>query len=153
MRCEASVTPNQVSTFSNIYRHTSPLLTLYHLIPNITNLYWQNTSQYRHILTLYHQVPLIIHYLVRRSTANWIISLFTTHLMSHADYTWSSFLIPLTKNICGPPTSKSTGRKLAVLNRFHISEFFDDIRRQRLDRGRMWIWFTEMRRVPWAHML
>ena len=29
----------QISTFSNIYRHTSPLLTLYHLIPSSTNLY------------------------------------------------------------------------------------------------------------------
>jgi len=26
--CQASVTPSQISTFSNIYRHTSPLLTL-----------------------------------------------------------------------------------------------------------------------------
>ena len=49
--CEASVTTNQISTFSNIYRHISPLLTLYHLSP----------------------------------------SLFTTHLMSHAQYTWSSY--------------------------------------------------------------
>ena len=37
--CEASVTPNQISTFFNIYRHTSPLLTLYPLIPSSTNLY------------------------------------------------------------------------------------------------------------------
>ena len=88
--CQASVTPDQVSTFSNKYRHTSPLLTLYHLTPSITNLYWQNTSQYHHILTQYHQVPLIIHHLVRHSSAKWIISLFTTHLMSHAQYTWSS---------------------------------------------------------------
>ena len=74
--CEASVTPDQISTFSNIYRHTSPLLTMYHLISSSTNLYWPSTSQYRHILTQYHQVPLIIH-----------------HLMSHAQYTWSSFAL------------------------------------------------------------
>ena len=92
--CQASVSPDQISTFSNIYRHTSPLLALYHLIPSSTNLYWPNTSQYRHILTQYHQVPLLIHYLVRRSSANWIISLFTTHLMSHAQYTWSSIWQP-----------------------------------------------------------
>ena len=73
--CQASVTPDQISTFSNIYRHTSPLLTMYHLISSSTNLYWPSTSQYRHILTQYHQVPLIIH-----------------HLMSHAQYTWSSSL-------------------------------------------------------------
>ena len=91
--CEASVTPDQISTFSNIYRHTSPLLTLYYLIPNSTNLNWPSTSQYRHILTQYHQVPFIVHYLVRHSSVNWIISLFTTHLMSHAQYTWSSFII------------------------------------------------------------
>ena len=89
--CEASVTPDQISTFSNIYRHSSPLLTMYHLIASSTNLYWPSTSQYRHILTQYHQVPLIIHHLVRHSSVNWIISLFTTHLMSHAQYTWSSF--------------------------------------------------------------
>ena len=86
---QASVSPDQISTFSNIYRHTSPLLTIYHLISSSTNLYWPSTSQYRHILTQHHQVPLIIHHLVRHSSANWIISLFTTHLMSHAQYTWS----------------------------------------------------------------
>ena len=37
--CQASVTPDQISAFSNIYRHTSPLLTMYHLIPSSTNLY------------------------------------------------------------------------------------------------------------------
>ena len=89
---EASVTPDQISTFSNIYRHTSPLLTLYHLIPSITNLYWPITGQYCHKLTQYHQVPLLIHHLVRHSSANYIIFLFTTHLMSHAQFTWSSFL-------------------------------------------------------------
>ena len=88
--CQASVTPDQISTFSNIHRHTSPLLTMYHLIPSSTNLYWPNTSQYRHILTKYHQVQIIIHRIVRPSSANWKISLFTTHLMSHAQYTWSS---------------------------------------------------------------
>ena len=72
--CQASVSPDQISTFSNIYRHTCPLLTMYHLISSSTNLYWPSTSQYRHILTQYHQVPLIIY-----------------HLMSHAQYTWSSF--------------------------------------------------------------
>ena len=33
------VTPDHISTFSNIFRHTGPLLTLYHLIPSSTNLY------------------------------------------------------------------------------------------------------------------
>ena len=82
--CEASVSPDQVSTFSNIYRHTSPLLTLYHLISNSTNLYWSSTSQYRHILTQYHQVPLIINHPERHSSVNLKNSHFTTHLMSHA---------------------------------------------------------------------
>ena len=84
--CQASVTPDQISTFSNIYRHTSPLLTMYHLISSSTNLYWPSTSQYRHILTQYHQVPLMIDSPVWHSSANWIISLFTAHLMSHAQY-------------------------------------------------------------------
>ena len=34
--CEASVTPDQISTFSNIYRHKSPILTLYQLIESCT---------------------------------------------------------------------------------------------------------------------
>ena len=29
--CQASVTPDQISTFSNIYRHTSTLLTQYNI--------------------------------------------------------------------------------------------------------------------------
>ena len=87
---KGSVSPDQISTFSNIYRHTSPLLTMYHLIPSSTNLYWPSNRQYHHILTQYHQVPLIIHHLGRHSSANWIFSLFTTHLMSHAPYAWSS---------------------------------------------------------------
>ena len=29
--CQASVSPDQMSTFSNIYRHTSPLLTQYNI--------------------------------------------------------------------------------------------------------------------------
>ena len=76
-----------------------PLLTLYHLKPISSNLYWPSTSQYRHILIQYHQVPLLIHHLDRHSSANWIISLFTTHLMSHAQYTWSSWhmIAPLWK--------------------------------------------------------
>ena len=93
--CQASITPDQISTFSIIYRHTSPFLTLYHLTPSSTNLYWPSTSQYRLILIQYHQVPLLIHHLDRHSSANWIISLFTTHLMSHAQYTWSSLLLQL----------------------------------------------------------
>ena len=83
MRCEASVSPDQISTFSNIYRHTSPLLTMYHLISSSTNSYRSSTSQYRHILTQYHQVPLIIH-----------------HLMSHAQYTWSSCYVYLYVCMC-----------------------------------------------------
>ena len=101
MRCEASVTPDQISAFSNIYRHTSPFLTLYHLTPSSTNLYWPNTSQYRHILTQYHQVPLIIHHLVSHSSAIWIISLFTTPLKSHAQYTWSSYKFPFKLQLSG----------------------------------------------------
>ena len=72
-----------------------PLLTLYHLKPISSNLYWPSTSQYRHILIQYHQVPLIIHNLVKHSSANWIVSLFTTHLRSHAQYTWSSLNVLL----------------------------------------------------------
>ena len=34
--CQASATPDQISTFSNIYRYTSPILTLYQLIESRT---------------------------------------------------------------------------------------------------------------------
>ena len=55
--CQASVWPDQISTFSNIYMHTSPLLTLYHLIPvpvpTYTDqvpasivIYWPQTIKY-----------------------------------------------------------------------------------------------------------
>ena len=85
--CKGSVTPNQISAFYNIYRHTSPVP------PNTKQFQLILTSQYRHILNQNHQVPLIIHHLVRHNSVNGIISLFTTHLMSHAQYTWSSFLL------------------------------------------------------------
>ena len=71
---EASVSPDQISTFSNIYRHTSPLLTQYNLILSSTELYWPSTTMYQPVpphtdpalpnisqhsllLTQYHQVP------------------------------------------------------------------------------------------------
>ena len=59
-----------------------------------------NIKQYQLILTKYQPVssftdpvPSSTTYnssSQRHSSANWIISLFTTHLMSHAEYTWSS---------------------------------------------------------------
>ena len=54
-----------------------------------------NTKQYQLILTKYQPVSsytdpvpssTTIHHLVRYSSANWIVSLFTSHLMSHAQY-------------------------------------------------------------------
>ena len=64
------------------YRQKNPLLTLsttkYQAVPNHTDTVTPSTSQYRPILTECHQsFPLIFF-------------LFTTHLMSHAQYTWSS---------------------------------------------------------------
>ena len=50
----------EISIFPNIYRHTSPLMTLHHIIPSSTNLYWPSTSQYRRILTQYHHHSFII---------------------------------------------------------------------------------------------
>ena len=62
--CEASVSPDQISTFTNIYRHISPMVTLYHIIPSSISLYWPSTTKYQ-------PVSLIIHHLKRHS---WIIS-------------------------------------------------------------------------------
>ena len=74
------------------------MLILCHLILSSTNLYWPSTTKYQPVppytLTQYFKyllVPLIIHHLVGHSWANWIIFLFTTHLVSHAQYSSSSF--------------------------------------------------------------
>ena len=64
--CQGSVTPDQISTFSNIYIQAykpfadpvPPDTKQYQLI--LTSDQWRSTSQYRHILILYHQVPLMI---------------------------------------------------------------------------------------------
>ena len=41
------VTSNQISTFFNIYRHTSLVLTQFHLKPSSTKLYWPSTTKYQ----------------------------------------------------------------------------------------------------------
>ena len=43
----AMVTSNQISTFFNIYRHTSLVLTQFHLKPSSTKLYWPSTTKYQ----------------------------------------------------------------------------------------------------------
>ena len=72
--CPNMVTSNQISTNFHIYRHKSPLLTQYHLIPSSAKLHWPSitkyqpvpphtdtvtlyTNQYQLLLTQYHQVP------------------------------------------------------------------------------------------------
>ena len=99
-------------TIQSMKKRLSLTTALYHLIPSSTNLYWPNTSQYCHILTQYHQVPLIIHHLVRHSSANWIISHFTTTLMSHAQYTWSSYNMIFQKRGRGRQRAFGTFRKI-----------------------------------------
>ena len=55
--CEASVSPDQISTFSNIYRHTSPMLTLYHVIPSSASFYWPSTTKYQTVSPYTDPVP------------------------------------------------------------------------------------------------
>ena len=55
--CEASVTSDQISTFSNIYRHTSPMLNLYHVIPSSASFYWPSTTKYQTISPYTDPVP------------------------------------------------------------------------------------------------
>ena len=55
--CQASVTPDQISTFSNIYRHTSPMLTLYHVIPSSASFYWPSTTKYQTVSPYTDPVP------------------------------------------------------------------------------------------------
>ena len=52
------VTSNQISRFFNIYRHKSPTLTQYHLIPSSTKLYWPSTTKYQPVPLSTYPVPL-----------------------------------------------------------------------------------------------
>ena len=53
VRCQALVSPDQISTFSDIYRHKSPILTLYQLIRVthsilglvLTNFVWEHRQK------------------------------------------------------------------------------------------------------------
>ena len=90
----------------NLYRHKSPVLTLYFLVPSSTNLYWPSATKYHPaspftepVASSTNRYHFIIHHLVTHSWANRIFSLITTHLMSRAPYTWSSFLWNLIKTI------------------------------------------------------
>ena len=47
--CPAMVTSDQISTFFNIYRHKSVVLTQFNLIPSSTKLYWPSTTKYQPI--------------------------------------------------------------------------------------------------------
>ena len=58
------------------------ILTQYHQLPASISIYWRSTSKYQ-------LVSLVIYHLVKHIWANWIITLFTTHL-SHLQYPWSS---------------------------------------------------------------
>ena len=88
---QALVAPDQISTFFQYIQAYKPF----------TDPVLSNTKQYQFMLTKYQPVssytdpvPSSTTYnsssRKRHSSANWIISLFTTHLMSHAQYTWSS---------------------------------------------------------------
>ena len=57
VRFQASMSPDQISTFSNIYRHTSPRLTLYHVIPSSASFYWLSTTKYQTVLPYTDPVP------------------------------------------------------------------------------------------------
>ena len=71
--CPAMVTSDQISTFFNMYRHKSVVLTQFHLTPRSTKLHWPrttkyqpipphtdptppNTNQYRLLLTQYYHI-------------------------------------------------------------------------------------------------
>ena len=45
--CPAMVTPDQISTFFNIYSHKSVVLTQFHLISSCTKLHWPSTTKYQ----------------------------------------------------------------------------------------------------------
>ena len=56
-RCPAMVTSDQICIFFNIYRHKSPTLTKFHLIPSSTKLYWPSTTKYQPVPTHTDSVP------------------------------------------------------------------------------------------------
>ena len=60
--CQGSVSPDQISSFSNIFRHISPMLTLYHIISNSTSLYWPSTNKYQPVSPYTDTVPAGITY-------------------------------------------------------------------------------------------
>ena len=51
VRCQASVSPNQISTFSNTYMHESPILTLYQLKSH-AQYTWSSIEYFLQPLTL-----------------------------------------------------------------------------------------------------
>ena len=76
------------SIYTRIKALCWPCTTKCQTVPTYDDPVPPSTRQYHLILTQYLMVPLIIHHFVRHS---WIISPFMIHLMSHAQYTWSSF--------------------------------------------------------------
>ena len=59
--CQASVSPDQISTFSNIYRHKSPIPTLYQLIESRTVYLVSFFCNWSIIQILYYFLSLIHH--------------------------------------------------------------------------------------------
>ena len=53
---------------------------------------------------------------------HWIISLFTTHLKSHVQYTWSSFLFPSPPSLYISSKNKKTSPKIRTKRRHEKNE-------------------------------
>ena len=93
--CQASVTPDQISTFSNIYTHTSTLLTQYNLILSSTELYWPSTTMYQPVPPHTDPVPpSISHYRPKLTQFH--------QVLPHTD-----------------PVTPSTGQYRPILSQFH----------------------------------
>ena len=92
---EASVSPDQISTFSNIYRHTSPLLTQYNLILSSTELYRPSTTMYQPVPPHTDPVPpSISHYRPKLTQFH--------QVLPHTD-----------------PVTPTTGQYRPILSQFH----------------------------------
>ena len=93
--CQASVTPDVISTFSNINRHKSPLLTQYNLILSSTELYWPSTTMYQPVPPHTDPVPpSISHYRPKLTQFH--------QVLPHTD-----------------PVTPSTGQYRPILSQFH----------------------------------
>ena len=74
VRRPAMVTSDQISTFFNIYRHKSLILTQYHHLSTSANIYWLSTTKYQPVPQYTKSVLLTQYYQATTSAALYCIT-------------------------------------------------------------------------------